>query len=163
MATLVTLELGRTFPSYTTLTNSVKLPAVPSTTAKDPYGLLFTKSVPEEIVIKSSAEAPIKPATSDVTRCAIKATKKARQRAAKYGHKKLLLAETTHEKQVALKKDPTDSKQLPTKSPPDGSHTQSSTAEATPQSFEEASTKSPRQEEAALQPSAVETALKTSV
>jgi hypothetical protein len=83
MANIVTLELGCTFPSYTTLTDSVKLPAVPSTTAEDPYGLLFTKSLPEEIGIKSSVEAPFKLATSDVTRRAIKAAKKAMQRAAK--------------------------------------------------------------------------------
>ena len=74
----------------------MKLPVVLSTTAKDNYGLLFTKSLPEEIGIKSSAEASITPVTSDVTRRA----KKARQRAAKYGPKKLLLAKTTPEKQV---------------------------------------------------------------
>jgi hypothetical protein len=42
----------------------VKLPVVLSTTAKDIYGLLFTKSLPEKIGIKSSAEASIMPVTS---------------------------------------------------------------------------------------------------
>ena len=49
-------------PSYTTLTDSVKPPAVPSIAAKDTYGLL-TKSLPEENRIKSSAEATCKPET----------------------------------------------------------------------------------------------------
>ena len=35
-------------PSYKIMTNSVKLPAVPSTTAEDSYGLPFTKSLPED-------------------------------------------------------------------------------------------------------------------
>ena len=56
---------------------------------------LFTMSLPEEIGIKSSAEAATKPATSDVTRHAIRAAKKARQRAAKYGPEKLVLAKTS--------------------------------------------------------------------
>ena len=122
-------------PSYTTLTDSVKPPAVPSIAAKDTYGLL-TKSLPEENRIKSSAEATCKPETrcssakpaavqeaictnsqvgfkiNEVTalpelakyateadmlvasdnadRQAKKAAKKARQKAAKYGHEKLL-------------------------------------------------------------------------
>ena len=71
--------------SYTPLTDIVKLPAVPSTTAEDPYGLLFTKSLPEEIRIKSSAEASTMPVNSNVTRRTNKAAKKARQRAASTG------------------------------------------------------------------------------
>jgi hypothetical protein len=109
--------------SHTTLTDSVKLPAVPSTTADDSYGL-FTKSLPEEIRSKSSTKAATKPetrcssgedkpVTSDVTRWANNVAKKARQRAAKYGPKKLPLAKTIPEKQDILKKGPTDSMQLP--------------------------------------------------
>jgi hypothetical protein len=109
--------------SYTTLIDSVKLPAVPSIVAED------TKSMAEGIRIKSSAEAAIKPetrcsstkpaagheipaqlqlpksatkvdkpVTSDMARRANKAAKKAGQRAAKYGPKKLLLAQTTPDK-----------------------------------------------------------------
>ena len=73
-----------TAPSCTPLTDSMKLPAVPSTTAEDSYGV-FTKSMPEEIRIKSSVEASIKletrcsskedkPANSEVTRQANKAS-----------------------------------------------------------------------------------------
>ena len=40
--------------SYKTLTDSVKLPAVPSIAAMNTYGLL-TKYLPEEVRIKSSA------------------------------------------------------------------------------------------------------------
>jgi hypothetical protein len=98
-----------------------------------------------------------------VTRHAIKAAKKARQRDANYGHEKLLLTKTMLENQVALKKDPTDRMQLPTKSPPDGSQIKSSIAEAALQSSAaEASTKSSRKKEAALQSSAAETAIKIS-
>jgi hypothetical protein len=155
LATLVTLELGCTSPSYTTLTDSLKLPALPRTTAEDPYGL-FTKYLSEEIRIKSSAETPIKLATSgvipsqpeftkgnsdvtpskpEITKDNIKVAKKAMQRAGKYGPEKLLLAQTMPEKQVPFKKDPTDRMQL----------------------------KSSRQEEAGLQLSAAETAHKTSL
>ena len=52
-----------TSSSYQTLTDSVKLPAVPSIAAMDTYGLL-TKSLPGEVRIKSSAEAASKSATS---------------------------------------------------------------------------------------------------
>jgi hypothetical protein len=86
-----------------------------------------------------------------VTRRANKAAKKARQRTTKYGPEKLLLAKTTPE--VTLMKDPTDSMQLLTKSPPDGTQTMSSIVEASPQSSTA---------EAAIQSSAAETALKTS-
>ena len=123
-----------TSSSYQTLTDSVKLPAVPSIAAMDTYGLL-TRSLPGEVKTKSSAEPASKSetrcsdgkhaadheaictnsqvgnkfdkitalpeliksaaevdqlATSDVDRQAKKAAKKARQRAAKYGHEKLL-------------------------------------------------------------------------
>jgi hypothetical protein len=130
----------------------MKLPAVPSTTAEDSYGLLCTKSLPEEIWIKSSVEGPIKPVTSDVTRRANKAVKKARQRAAKYGPK-----------------SPPDGSQIKPsvaeaapKSSIEETTLQSSTAEATPQSpIAEASLQSSTAE-AALQSSAAETALKTS-
>ena len=193
-----------TSPSCTPLTDSVKLPAVPSIAAEDPYGL-FTKSLPEGIRIKSSTEAAIKPetrcssakhaaghetlctnsqvgntiyevpsqpeltksaskvdnpVTSDVTRQANKAAKKARQRAAKYGSEKLLLGQSMPEKQVAFKKDPTDSMQLLAKSPTDGTQIKSSIAEAAPQSsIAEAALKT--SEEAALK-SSKETALKSS-
>ena len=85
---------------YTTMTDSVKLPAVPSIAAEDTHGL-FTKSMPEGIRIKSSAEAATKPETRyssakpaanhkipaqlELPKSATKAAKKARQRAAKYG------------------------------------------------------------------------------
>ena len=46
-------------PSYTPLTDSVKLPAVPSIAAEDTH-VLFTKSMPEGVRIKSSTEAAIK-------------------------------------------------------------------------------------------------------
>ena len=172
MANMVTPELGRTLPSCTTLTDSVQLPAVPSTTAEDPYGLLLTKSLPEEIGIKSSAEAATKPATSDVTRRANRAAKKAKQRDAKYGPEKLLLAQTKLEKQVNFKKDTTDSMQLLTKSPQDGPKIKSSIPEATPQSSRaEASLQSSTAEatiktsmaEASLQSSTAEAAFKTSI
>ena len=51
-------------PSYTPLTDSVKLPAVPSIAGEDTFRL-FTKSMTEGIRIKSSAEAAIKPETRD--------------------------------------------------------------------------------------------------
>jgi hypothetical protein len=154
MANMVPPELGGTFPSCTTLTDSVKLPAVPSTTAEDPYGLLFTKSLSEEIGIKSSEEAPIKTATSDVARRATKAAKKARQRAAKYRPEKLLLAQTMPEEQVTSKKDPTDSMQQLTKSLQDGTQIKTSIVEAAPQSSIA---------EASLQSSPAEAAIKTSM
>ena len=125
------------------LTDSMEVPAVPSIAAEDTFGL-FTKSMAEGSRIKSSVEAPIKPVTSDVTRSANKAAKKARQRDTKYRPNNLLPAKTTLEKQVTFKKDPTDSMQLHTKSPPYGFEIKSSAAEATPQSSKEASSKSPR-------------------
>ena len=96
-----------------------------------------------------------------MARCANKAAKKARQRSAKYGPEKLLLAQTTPEKQVAFKKDPTDSIQLLTKSPQDGTQIKTSTSEAAPQSsIAEASLQSSTAE-AALQSSTAEAALQS--
>ena len=46
------------------MSDSVKLPAVPSIATEDTHGL-FTKSMTEETGTKSSAEAAIKPETRD--------------------------------------------------------------------------------------------------
>jgi hypothetical protein len=68
-----------------------------------------SREIPAEHELPKSATKADKPATSDVARRTIKAAKKARQRAAKYGPEKLLLAQTLPEMQVTFKKDPTDS------------------------------------------------------
>jgi hypothetical protein len=73
---------------------------------------------PSQTVFGDSAIKTDMPVTCDVTRRANKATKKARPRAANYRPEKLLLAQTMPEKQVTFEKDPTDSMQLLTKSPP---------------------------------------------
>ena len=78
------LELYWASPhSCTALTDSMKLPAVPSNVAKDSYGLLT----------KSASKVDKAPVSADVARQTSKAAKKARQKAARYETKKQLLAQ----------------------------------------------------------------------
>jgi hypothetical protein len=72
-----------------------------------------TIEVHDQPELPKSASKEDKPVTSNVTRRANNASKKARQRATMYGPKKLLLAKTITEKQDTFEKDPTDSMQLP--------------------------------------------------